>query len=382
MSMFQARTRPFKRRKDNELPNVFVSQNHILISLLVLLFLPNTTKNTREEQRIPSHPSTMSSRYPKRKRAAIDYAAIASGNTQAPRTSKTGKAQALRLPKSKRPATSPSPPKLSKSSSKAANPARASKTPKAPKVKAAVKAIKAPKRPVVERPEPEPLDQNSDGGPDPPSPDPEIDPEQLSATTATRTSYATTTTPSTEFVPQYEQQQQQPTPVSIQPKPGPRPRSIFDPDPDVDQLFRMMDQQEQDLAFLDMDTDPEPFPDLINDSSSSSIFYQPRTNPLTELSVQEVVDFVGTVIYFVRAVKRIRIDVANPLSVTRALDARDRVWDDPARDWAKYGDRAWRHRFHVADGLYEMPLGHVAALVDVVMRFKEDLDDKGIHIGL
>ncbi|KAI2467202.1 hypothetical protein F4781DRAFT_321568 [Annulohypoxylon bovei var. microspora] len=110
--------------------------------------------------------------------------------------------------------------------------------------------------------------------------------------------------------------------------------------------------------------------------------YTLADDPLTTLTVQEVLDLVGTVVYFVRSVKKVRIDLTSPLSVTRALNSRDGVWDDQSIDWTKYVDRAWRHRFDAVDSLYEMPLGHVAALVDVVMQFKYELGDKGIAIIL
>lgn len=95
----------------------------------------------------------MPSRYPTRKRANVDYAAVNSG-----RPSKITKAK-------------PAPPILV-----------SPRTPKSARSSRSLGGIGprvafAP----IERPEPEPLDQSSDGGPDPPSLDPTFDSSELSS---------------------------------------------------------------------------------------------------------------------------------------------------------------------------------------------------------
>ncbi|KAI0889365.1 uncharacterized protein GGS22DRAFT_184942 [Annulohypoxylon maeteangense] len=414
----------------------------------------------------------MSSRYPKRKRVTIDYAAIAAGKPPVSKTPKTSVAQAIRIPKTKRQATSGA---VSKASKPAKRPGR-------PPAKT---------RTVIERPEPEPLDQNSDGGPDPLSTDPDVDSSELSDISPTESMELTEEVSEQDLEEQPEEQpeeeiEEQPeeeveeeveeelegeydgeyegeydeeyeedyeeeapkesseeasttfgflesssseepsttfgflesssssgpttahslfSPItSSNPYTEPSTsRSLFSPSPPpskkrVQTLPTAQNPTYEDLLYerelptyatssassYVTDSDPEAgakflqkFPAIDMDE------YRPSIDPTSTLSMQEMAEMIGTVTFFAKNVNRMRIDITQPLSVMRGLYSRLEVWDDETIDWVKYRNRAWRHRWHVANELFEMPMGDVAALADVAMKFVEDLRDlKGIDVLL
>ncbi|XDG09717.1 hypothetical protein ABKA04_009332 [Annulohypoxylon sp. FPYF3050] len=324
----------------------------------------------------------MSSRYPTRKRATVDYAAVNSG-----RPSRVTKAK-------------PAPPILV--------------SPRTPKSARSSRSLGGTGRRVafapIERPEPEPLDQSSDGGPDPPSLDPTFDSSELSSEEVTDsdqsfslggvTQELTEITDSdqdlsTEGVTQElteitdsdeyqstEEVTQVPTSSSsslfVNPEPASPPvqlplskgetfneaftRMFFPPLEDTLRGYERV----RDYFKLEEDSENE----LDEDNSEAA----------TQYTVQELIDLVGTVVTFVRKVKQVPIDITDPSSVSQELDSQDPLWDNTSVNWTKFAHQAWHHRWSEADTLNEMPLGVVTALANEVLRFKGDLLDKGIDL--
>ncbi|KAI1460449.1 hypothetical protein F4805DRAFT_393442 [Annulohypoxylon moriforme] len=355
----------------------------------------------------------MPSRYPRRNRAAVDYAAVAAGKAQAiriPEKKKPGRPSQTRTPKPKAPKT------------------------KNPNVRTRWRSPRGNEWSARQpgRPEPEPLDQNSDGGPDTPSPDPDVDPDQLSDTTPTESQDSAEK--------EVEEESSEPSTAEL-PRTYPginryraRHKQLKVPDSMGTTRTPQFNTHQLNAAYynvlLPQESDDASSPSTVSESedetnmttqeyhdrlarrempsyetSSESDFwemqdqqgadglmdsfseidmeqYRPMVDPMTELTIQGIVDMVGAVTFFAQNVQRMRIDVTSPMSVMMALNSQDSLWDAPHQAWVKYADRAWRHRFHIADKLYDMELGDLVTLADVAMKFKEDLSAKGIEIML
>ncbi|KAI1100708.1 hypothetical protein F4804DRAFT_348291 [Jackrogersella minutella] len=154
---------------------------------------------------------------------------------------------------------------------------------------------------------------------------------------------------------------------------------------------RLKRQLEED-GDTDENTDSDSNEDSDEDSDSESDYDSPP-NPMlssddddsfadahTVYSVWEIISLLSTVLEFVQRAKNTVIDISSPLFVQRALDPRDPCWADPSSGWSEEIDWARQQTYQNADELYSLAIKDAVSMANTAIRFKKALDSKGIYM--
>ncbi|KAI1386819.1 uncharacterized protein F4822DRAFT_411320 [Hypoxylon trugodes] len=106
--------------------------------------------------------------------------------------------------------------------------------------------------------------------------------------------------------------------------------------------------------------------------------FTPDTTPLARFNFKELLDITGHTLNYVIKTRGADIDPTDIDAVRETLDADDEVYDEA--EWYTPLEKAREQAEEIVKQIFDMPVRDFMGLAHNVVRFKEELDERGIYI--